>query len=257
MDERAGCGAVKPVVLYLAGVEGFYQAEGIVDVGHRLAEVVAVVHALQFAQRGVEGLAAFLGQQLNVGPQGGEQLLLADAADGLVVSLHGDVVQLVELAEHAHLRKLGDAGDEGKLQVVVLALQRPEEVLESLADGGHLLVVADAVEHHAVVFVADDHHAPPRLLVGSAHQVCHADVGVFGARHDAVLPLIARQEEVRQFVELFNGRQVARAEVKAQHGILLPPPVCLCNVELRLLNALLRGEGFEQVAPPLKHGGQR
>ena len=57
------------------------------------------------------------------------KLSLADTADGRVLVEQTDVVEVVEFAEDAELRELGNTRDEGELQVWIKHLQRTVEVL--------------------------------------------------------------------------------------------------------------------------------
>ena len=51
-------------------------------------------------------------------------LILANAAYGGKGGQHGDVLEVVQLAEDTQLREFHDAGDEDKLKVRVAILQR-------------------------------------------------------------------------------------------------------------------------------------
>ena len=61
------------------------------------------------------------------------QFLFRDAAYCHISVVHGYVRQIVEVAEHAHLAKLGDSCDECELYVFVLSLQYGVEGLELVA----------------------------------------------------------------------------------------------------------------------------
>ena len=145
--------------------------------------------------------AIALGHQLDVGAHLCGQLLLTDAAETFVCRLHGDVVQVVELAEHAHLREFRDARDEHELQMVVEALQRGEQILEAFAHEGLLLCITDTVEHHRVVLVAEHYHATPRLFMGSTDDVYHTRTGAGTVGCKAVQFLIIGQRLIYIFVQ--------------------------------------------------------
>ena len=65
--------------------------------------MIAVVHIFQLGKRFIVGLIPPFCQQFDVRAHLGGEFLLADAAKGLIVHEHGDVLQLVEAAEYAHL----------------------------------------------------------------------------------------------------------------------------------------------------------
>ena len=63
-----------------------------------------------------------LRHQFDVLAQGGSELLLGNAADGSKLWVHGDIAQVVDSAEDAELRELGDSRDEANLMYSSLAL---------------------------------------------------------------------------------------------------------------------------------------
>ena len=127
VDDGTRRRAAEPIVGNFPLVECVKQAEGIVDVGHVLAEMIAIVHSLQFYECLVATFTQLLRQPFDIRVQLSGEFFLGDAAECLVVGGHRDVVEVVERAEDAHLRELGDAGDEDELQVVVEGLEWTEE----------------------------------------------------------------------------------------------------------------------------------
>ena len=103
VDEGAAGASVEPVVAHPLLLEGVHQAERVVHVGLPVAEVIAVVHALQLFYLLVVAQAVGLAKALNVGAHLRGQLILGDAAKGIVGRHHRDVLQVVQLTEDAHL----------------------------------------------------------------------------------------------------------------------------------------------------------
>jgi len=120
-----------------------------------------------------------LGQMLHVGAHLRVQLLAADAADGGILVVHGDVEQVVQLTEDAQLSELGDAGQEDELKVRVERLYRRVEVLHRAAQCGKVLLLVYHVEQGGVVFVYDEGHFLSRLLVDRLHDVGKPYVWLF------------------------------------------------------------------------------
>ena len=97
--------------------------------------MVAVVGLLQFCHHVIVGVVQsppavghvhLLRQQLNVGLPLRQQLLLGDAAYGLILGSERQLLQVVQFAEHRQLRELRDTSQEDEAQVLRLCLQRRE-----------------------------------------------------------------------------------------------------------------------------------
>ena len=133
LDEICGSARTKPVVGVVVILEGIEKAEGIVDIGRRPREVIAVILLLQ----SLDGLFASyllgLGEIVDIVGHLSEHLVLGYATHRGIVGTHGDVLQVVKFAEDAELRELGDAGEEKKFQMRVAVLQRRVEIAHNLA----------------------------------------------------------------------------------------------------------------------------
>ena len=82
-----------------------------------------------------------LGKNVNIVSHLCLHFLHRDTADGGKVGKHTDVLQIVQFAENAQLRKLGDAREEHEPQIGVTVLQRTVEVAHHLTENGQLLVL--------------------------------------------------------------------------------------------------------------------
>ena len=81
--------------------------------------------------------------------------------------MHGDILQVVQLAEDAELRKLGDACEKNETEVGVAVLQGRIEVAHHIAQDGQGLFLVYHIEQRCIIFINEDDHLPPRLSVGS------------------------------------------------------------------------------------------
>ena len=166
--------------------------------------------------------ALALGQQLHVAPHRGRQLCLADAADGGEPVGHGYVVEVVQLAEDAELRKLRDASDEHELQPRVEHLQRTVEVLHQEPQLAQVLLLVHHVEQRSVILVDDDHNLLPRLLVGFHHEILQADIGILLLALVAEQCLMVGEDVVEITPEPLLVHVLGAAHVEVEHGVPHP-----------------------------------
>lgn len=133
------------------------------------AEVIAVVLPFQHGAHLHGRHAVLFGHVVYLPAEGGLHLLLGNAAQGIKLPAHTDVLGLVETAENAHLREFGHTGEQHKAQVGVGSLERRVEALEDVAvvilyEQLVAIVVAhrgtgvEYIEQWLVVLV-DKHHA--------------------------------------------------------------------------------------------------
>ena len=83
------------------------------------AEMVSVVVLFQHSIGIFRLYTEIPGHGFNILGQIAPDLLLRQSADVIVSRIHGDVVKVVQIAEHADLAELRDSGQEGKLYVSV------------------------------------------------------------------------------------------------------------------------------------------
>ena len=141
--------------------------------------MVAIVFFLELCERLVYREAQTLGKRFHVGPQLREQLILAYATDSRVLVVHGDIEQVVELAEDAKLSELRDARYEDKLEVWVKRLDGRIEVLHDAAQRGEVLVLVHHVEQRRVIFIDYEHHLLPCLFISGLDKMLEALVQVW------------------------------------------------------------------------------
>ncbi len=113
------------------------------------------------------------------------QLLFCNAAQGIIRPVHADVVQLVQVAEHADLCKLGDTRQEHEAQVAVGALQHPVKGFQDAAVFIEQILIEQGLKQRFVVFVYQD----DSLLAGQrTRPFYHIGKTFFGT---AVFPFVS------------------------------------------------------------------
>ncbi|SCH53796.1 Uncharacterised protein [uncultured Bacteroides sp.] len=131
--------------------------------------MIAVVIGFQFRTRLLVTHPRSRSQCVNILFKVGVHFLLADAADFHIAVVHGNVHQVVQIAEHADLSELGHSRQQGEADAAVHGLQRPVERLQ----GAAVLVlqgfVADGLQHGLVVFIDENHHPAACLLACTAN----------------------------------------------------------------------------------------
>ena len=91
-----------------------------------------------------------------------------DAANGSILGLHTDIIQLVQITEYADLREFRDSGKEDKAQVAVGTFQYAVKGFQGLAVIFQQGIVAEGLQQGFVVFVHQNHYAAACLFAGTA-----------------------------------------------------------------------------------------
>ena len=102
-DEIGRCTAGEPIVAKLQLRERVQQTKGIIDIRQVVAEMIAVVAELQLLPHPFRRRPVSLGQFFYRLSKIAVQFVLRDATQSLVLSIHADVIGLVETAEHTDL----------------------------------------------------------------------------------------------------------------------------------------------------------
>ena len=248
VDQHRGRAGGEPEVHDAFHREGTHQAPRAVDVCEAVGEVIAVVGLLQLRHdvivcvvqvvAGIVGIQLFH-QQLDVGLHIREQFVLGDAADGLVGRVEGELLQVVELAEHRELGELRDAGEEYEAQILRLCLQWREETADAVADVLLQVRVVDAVEHRRVILVDEDDHLLAGLVMGGFNQARQSGIIVCGILVFAkpILTLLLFQNGINRAMYQLLLIVLAVREVEAYDGIL--PPFLLLIIYIQPFKQLL------------------
>ena len=227
--------ALEPVAAELARVE---QQQDVERVVHRLrappaVAVVPVPDPVPVQPRKLRG-------------EDRVEVRLGVAADGRVAWVEGDVGEVVEAGEHAHLRELADSREKGETDVRVTGLdgriQPPQVVAVGAGDVGRV----EGVQNRLVVLVDQHHHAPAGPCVQRAEQIAepfgrrvvlHRDPGV-----------LSRGGQLRHRAGAHVPRlaEVSAAEVEPHDGMAQRPVPAVVDVQSReqrlvALEQLLQG----------------
>ena len=132
-DEVGRCSSLKPVTAEPSVGKGIQQAERIVHAYRLIAEVITVIIGFQLCTSLFISQARSCSQRMNVFLKIRMDFLLADAADFHVAVVHGDVHQVVQIAEHADLAELGHSRKQGKADAPVHGFQSSVEGFQGTA----------------------------------------------------------------------------------------------------------------------------
>ena len=180
------------------------------------------------------------------------QFVLGNAANGIVLAVHADVHWLVKAAEHAHLRELGHAREQHKLQMRVGCLEGGVEALERFAvailDKAHFavhlhfVVRVHHVEQRLVVLVNQHHAAFARGVVHVCQQFTKPlAVGIICVRLKAILLFPTLDKPFHNALQGPGLSKVRAVKVHVKHRVALP-----------VLFERIDGQSLEQFALPLK-----
>ena len=212
MRNLGGAG-LEPVGLELAGVEQQQDVEGVVNLLVPPPGIAVVPAAYLFP---VES-----GQ---FGGEHGVQVGFRVAADRGVARVQGDVLQVVETGEEAHLGELADAGEQREPDVRVAVLDDGVQAAQSVPVGlGHFRLL-QRIEYRLVVFVHQHRHPSSGAFVQLGDQPAEAGGGaaVAGGEAGALLDgLELRRHVLAQPVRV---PEVAAAEAQPHHGGGRPVP---------------------------------
>ena len=118
-DEVGRCACLKPVAAELFLRKRIEQTERIVHAHGIFREVITVIIGFQLRTSLFISQARSCSQRMNVFLKIRMDFLLADAADFHVAVVHGDVHQVIQIAEHADLAELGYSREQGKADTAV------------------------------------------------------------------------------------------------------------------------------------------
>ena len=170
-----------------------------------------------------------------------KQFFLGDAADACIIFVHRDEGDIVQFAEDANLRELGDAGKKDETEFCFAEFQRTEEVAHDVSQSILLLLFVCHVKHGCIIFVDEHNYLFPCFLVCCIDQFCQSVVGINLRLGDTPSFLFHFQDETEVSLQLVLFHVLASAQVKMQHWIFCP-----------FLLQLFDGKSFEQVSLSLK-----
>ena len=220
---KVGGGAgLEPVAAELQGTERIQQAEGVIQIGSVLTEAVAVVPFFQSQADFVVGDTVVFGYLVQRFFKIGVYLLVGHSAERLELSVHGEVYQVVQVAEHTDLSEFRHPRQESETDIPVLRLHYGVEGFERVAIFILQFFVTNGLEHGFVVFVHEDDHALAGLLVGAADDSLETQFGVDFAG-DGSVDVFPLAESIVQYVDKTVLLIVfTRVQIQMQYRIFRP-----------------------------------
>lgn len=239
--EVSGRTRTEPVSVRPAVGKAVEQAERVVHVRRRPAEMVTIVVFPQLGDSLLPAQLQFHGQFVYVIAHLRQELLIGDATHASVWLIHAHVLDVVQLAENAQLRELGDACQEHEAQHWLTILQRRVEVAHDVAEHVKALAFMHNIKQRRVILVDEHHSLLACLDRDGLNQVEKPDVGILRiARHAETFFVVLKYVKQVTFKLRFL-HVLAPSQAEVQHGILRP-----------LLLQLLDGKPLEEVFPTLE-----
>ena len=243
LHQKRRRGALEPVGPKLAFLKQQQHIEGVVDRCHVLpAPAVAVVPVAD--RLTIQPRQLCREHRLEIG--------IGIAAKGGVGSIQGDVVEIVQPREEAHLAELGNAGEQHEGQVRVGILEHAIEVLQPLAQLVGALGLQQVVEDRLVILVDQHHDAFAMSGVGVANQrrKLPGNVGLAIQRYPQALTLpeqLITDANIQRLAVLQHA--IAKAQPDHRMAALpLPLVVDIKPMEKRLAPLEEAGQGIQQQA---------
>lgn len=167
LHEISGRSRLEPVASELSLAESVEEAERIVYPLGLRREAVSVVHLPQFPAGLVTVHALRLRQLMQALFHIPVDLAFGNAAQRYISVVHRDVVQVVEVAEYAHLAELCHPREHGEPDMPVQCLEHPVERLQHVPELLLQGLVPNGLKQGLVVLVHEYCHPVPCLLMSS------------------------------------------------------------------------------------------
>ena len=164
VGRRAG---LEPIAAHLLLVQRIEQAERIVNAFGVGGEMITVVIGLQPGAHRVVLHSLRRGKRTDTRPEISVKLRFGNAAKIEEPFIHRDVFQVVQVAEYTHFAELGNAGEQGKLNVAVPRFEHAVEGFQRQAVGVLQLFVADRLQHRLVILIHENRYPLSGLLMGT------------------------------------------------------------------------------------------
>ena len=187
--------------------------------------MITVIVFLQFGNRFLTGQFLRFCQFVYILRHLRKHFLLGDAADARILIIHRDIGDIVQLAEDAELRELGDAREEDEAELGLAILQWAIEVAHRVAKRIQLFLLVRHIQHRRVVFVDKHHHLLATLLISGVDEVYQTVVASYLWIIYSPFFLLVLQKIAKVSFQFFLLHVLATAHVEVEHGIFRP--LCL------------------------------
>jgi len=132
-----------------------------------MCKMITVITLFQFGTDFIVCPPPFFSKFMKFRFQPGLNFLVTDPTDINKLIPHGDIVQVVQIAEHTDLAKLGNPRQQSELDATVHCLQHSIEGFQYAPIYFLKLLIADGLQHGLVIFVYQNGNPLPRLLVST------------------------------------------------------------------------------------------
>ena len=184
--------------------------------------MISVVAFLHFKTNGLIIQSLYIGKGMQVFVKITMQFLVCNAANINIIAPHGDILQIVQVAEHTHLSKLGHACQETKFDVSVHRFQYAIERFQRITVLLLQLFVADSLQHRFVVFIHKDGDTVTGLLHRTLYDSFKAEGKSRFTRSRTILFLPSTQSIIQYFVQTVRRIILPDIQIQMQYGTYRP-----------------------------------
>ena len=100
----------------------------------------------------------------------GQHFLFANATNSGIRFIHADILDVVQFAEDAQLRKFRDACQEHETQIRVARLEWAVEIPHYVPKRGQVLLLIHHIEKRGVIFVYQNNNLPAGLSISTSYK---------------------------------------------------------------------------------------
>ena len=144
--------------------------------------MIAVVLAFERLAGPVVREPVLVGEGLDLGLHLCQHFFFRNSADGRVVIVHRDDLQIVEFAENRELAELADAREEHEAEDAAQILERAEKLAHLVLERELEFRIFHRIQQRGVVFIDKHHRGSIRSIVGRLENIAESDTP-FKLRH--------------------------------------------------------------------------
>ena len=162
-DKVARSARCKPIVAHVILLKAVEDTERIENASQITAKMIAVVFFLQPRDRFMIIISIGCRKRVDRRVKHIEKFILCNTAKRLITSIHANVVGLIEAAEHAHLRELGNSREHHEMEVFVGVLKYSIESFENITVVRLVCYLLTVISHIIKSFVV--HHIKQGFVI--------------------------------------------------------------------------------------------
>ena len=220
--QECGCPRSEPIITECQAVKRVQQTIWIIDSYRIRMEVITVVSFTKFRASLLTSYAIGHGQLTDRPLEVSVQFLFRDTANVHIPGIHGNVFQIVQVAENADVAETAYPREESKADVRILRFQYPEEAFEGIAIGIVQFLAVNGTQQGLVVLIHQDYHLLARLFASTPDDALETQ----GQRDLVGIAAIKRfpvgKRLVQHLLQVVGGVIGIHIQVQVQHGICLP-----------------------------------